>query len=404
MSTPTDHPPEKTPFGVVIVAAGVGRRLGAETRKAWVRVDGKPLWWHAARRFRGLPGLEDLVLVVHADDLPALDTEEGRWLRKEACVRTCVPGGATRQDSVACGVAALDERCRHVLVHDAARPLVRPARILDLLGALQEDETAFLARDVPSTVKRVDPQGRVRETLPRQELRLAATPQGAPRRLLQRLLERAAQENRTFTDEAALLEWGGHTPRAVPDDATNIKVTTREDLLMARSLLSRSLPRIGQGYDIHRLAAGGPLVLGGLQIPADVHPVGHSDGDALLHALMDALLGSCGLGDIGEHFPDSDPALAGISSDLLLRKVLERLAERGFEPHQVDTSILLERPRLGEWKGRIKTSLQELLGLPPDRVSVKARTNEGLGAIGRGEALAVHCTVVVREKEDAGEA
>jgi len=383
-------------FAVVLVAAGEGRRLGADLRKAWVQVAGRPLWWHAARAFADLEGLSDLVLVAHADDLPALRSESGALLCASAGVTACVPGGAQRQDSVLEGVRATGS-CRHVLVHDAARPLVRRERVLSLLDALATHEGAFLAQKVPSTVKRVTASGAVHETLPREELRLAATPQGAPRALLLELLERAVAQHLAFTDEAALLEWAGHAPLAVEDDASNLKVTAPEDLLIVQALLSRSLPRIGQGQDIHRLAEGGPLILGGLEIPADVHLVGHSDGDALLHAVMDALLGAAGLGDIGDHFPDTDPRLAGISSKLLLERVLSDLRDRNLAPHQVDCSVLLERPKLGEWKARMKASLQELLQLPADRVCVKARTGEGLGPVGRGEALAVHCTVLVTE-------
>lgn len=385
----------QAPFAVVVVAAGRGERLGGPLRKAWIDVGGRPLWWHAACPFRDLPGCTGAVLVLHPGDLEAVAAEPARTWMAEAGLGRAVPGGASRQASVLAGVRATDPGARDVLVHDAARPLVARQRIEALLAALEGREAAFLAHRVPATVQEVGETGEVVETLDRRWLRMAATPQGGRRRRLLKLLERADRERVAVTDEAALLAWGGLAPLAVDDDPRNLKVTTMEDLQMARSLLAPADLRVGQGYDIHRLEAGGPLRLGGLDVPGEVHASGHSDADCLLHALADALLGAAGLPDIGERFPDSDPAFAGADSARLLGEVLEDLAGRSLRPLQVDASVLLERPRLGDLKARMRARVAELLALPVERVSIKARSHEGLDAVGRGAAVAAHCTVLL---------
>jgi 2-C-methyl-D-erythritol 4-phosphate cytidylyltransferase/2-C-methyl-D-erythritol 2,4-cyclodiphosphate synthase len=380
---------------LVVVGAGDGTRLGADRRKALVEIDGATLLERSTAAFRDVEGLVQRIVVVHPADRDAIDAGPLGATLRALGVDAIVAGGATRQASTLAGVRAVRPEVRDVLVHDAARPFVRAARVRALLAALETTEAAFLAAKVAATVKRVDAAGRVVATEPRESLRLAATPQGGRREVLLRLLLDAEREGFSGTDEAALFERSGIPPRAVEDDVTNVKITVPGDLELVRGLLPAPAPRVGHGYDIHRLVDGRRLVLGGVELPSTFGLLGHSDADVLLHAVIEALLGAAGLPDIGEHFPDTDPRYRGVDSRELLRATLDELRVRGLAPRQVDASIVAERPRLKAFKPEIKASLCALLGLPPDRVAVKARTNEGLDAIGRGEAIAVHCVAVV---------
>lgn len=379
---------------LVVVGAGDGTRLGAGVRKALALFEGATLLERSARAFADVAGIVERVAVVHPADLDAIvGGPLGATLRALGFSRI-VAGGATRQASTLAGVRATSPALRDVLVHDAARPFVRAERVRGLLAALDEVPAALLATRVSATVKRVDDTGGVLATEDRSRLRLATTPQGGRRDLLLRLLEEAERDGFSGTDEAALFERAGVPPRAVEDDVTNLKITVPGDLELARGLVAPAAPRVGHGYDIHRLVEGRRLVLGGVEIPSPLGLLGHSDADALLHAVIEALLGAAGLPDIGEHFPDTDPRYKDADSRVLLAATLEALRARGLRPAQVDASIVAERPRLRAHKEAIKASLCALLALPPDRVAVKARTNEGLDAVGRGEAIAVHCVAV----------
>jgi 2-C-methyl-D-erythritol 4-phosphate cytidylyltransferase/2-C-methyl-D-erythritol 2,4-cyclodiphosphate synthase len=380
---------------LVIVGAGDGTRLGAPVRKALVDLGGQSLVERAALAFKDVPGIVDRVVVLHRDDLSrAAETGLAAKL-KAASVRALVAGGATRQESVLAGVRATDPSARDVLVHDAARPFVKAARIADLLLALKESQAVLLATRPSATVKRVQHDGAVISTLPRNEIRLASTPQGGRRQTLLRLLEDAVRSKAEVTDEASLFERAGIQPVTVDDDAGNIKITHPEDLGLAHGLLPNEPPRVGHGYDIHRLVPGRPLVLGGVTIASDVGLEGHSDADVLLHAVIEAILGAAGMPDIGEHFPDTDPRYRNAASTDMLAYVISEIRDRRLRVAQVDCSILAERPKLLPFKPEILASLRKRLGLPEGRVSVKARTNEGLDAVGRGEAIAAHAIAVL---------
>jgi 2-C-methyl-D-erythritol 4-phosphate cytidylyltransferase/2-C-methyl-D-erythritol 2,4-cyclodiphosphate synthase len=374
---------------VVVVAAGDGRRLGVGRRKAFVPLAGRPLVAHALDRLARVPEITETILVVHADDEAA-----ARALDPGARLGI-VCGGATRGESVLRGVRATDPAASIVLVHDAARPHVEPFRVSGLIRDIRARGPALLVHPADGTVKHCGQEGRIEATLDRNGIRLASTPQGAARGLLLQALEAAAARGLEPTDEAQALEGIGQRPWCVPDDPRNFKITTREDLMMMEQLLRPALPRIGHGYDLHRFVPGDGVRLGGVQIPAPVRLLGHSDADALLHALIDALLGAAGLPDIGEHFPDTDPRWKGADSSVLLERVLRELADRGLAPWQVDSTLIAEQPRLGPHKEAIRASLARLLRISADRVGVKARTGEGLDAIGRGEALAVHAVALV---------
>lgn len=387
---------------LILVAGGRGCRFGGAQLKTLADLNGRPLIARAVDAFRGLVG--SVVAVAPA----GREAEITAALGGARDGLTVVTGGARRQDSVAAGLAAAPAACRWVLVHDAARPLVDAATVARVLAATRRHGAAVPVTPVHATVKAVDADGRVVRTVPREDLRLVETPQGFDRSRLAAALADEAAAALTFTDEAALLEHLGQTVMTVAGGAANVKITTPADLAWARAWLDREDTRmdgrIGLGYDLHRLEAGRPFVLGGVPLEHEAGPVGHSDGDVLLHALTDALLGAAGLGDIGDLFDDRDPAHAGRASHEFVTDVLGRLAAAGLRVAQVDAVVILERPRLGPIKATIRSRVAALLGLPEDRVGIKAKTNEGLDALGEGRAVAAQVVALLEGDRAAGDA
>lgn len=411
----------------IVVAAGLGLRLAQELgpgapRKALVSLRGRPLvlWstWALART----PGVDEVLVVLHPEDLASVPSSPLGAALRAAGVTRFVAGGARRQDSVRLGVLATrDDPERLVLVHDAARPFLDPALAGEALERARAVGGALLAVPVRDTVKRAEQGGeRVRETVPRSGLWLAQTPQVARRDLLLRALLDADRAGVEVTDEAAALERLGLPVDLIPSAERNFKVTTAADLERARQVLAAwggpwppeveagasststsaqqprgGLVRSGIGTDLHRLVPGRRLVLGGVVVPYELGLLGHSDADALTHAVIDALLGAAGLGDIGEAFPDTDPQWKDADSLELLRATVRRLATVGWRPGSVDAVVHAERPKLKAWKPAMRAALAGALGLPPELVNVKAKTGEGLDAVGRGEAIAATAIATV---------
>jgi 2-C-methyl-D-erythritol 4-phosphate cytidylyltransferase/2-C-methyl-D-erythritol 2,4-cyclodiphosphate synthase len=311
-------------------------------------------------------------------------------------VRAVVAGGDSRAASVRLGLAALaGSRVSHVLVHDAARPLVAAAVVRAVLDATLEVGAALPVVPVHDTVKEDDGSGFVARTLPRPRLRLAQTPQGSRRDWLEEALARAEREGTDPTDEGEALERAGRPVRLVAGDPGNLKITRAEDLDEARRRLSGEW-RVGTGFDVHRFAPGRRLVLGGVVFPEEPGLAGHSDADVVLHAAMDALLGAAALGDIGLHFPPGEPAWAGADSRDLASRVARLVAEAGFDPVNLDLTVLGERPRLQPRVAAMREAIAQAFAMDLGRVSVKATTLEGLGALGRGEGIACQASALVR--------
>ena len=307
-------------------------------------------------------------------------------------VRAVVSGGADRQASVACGLRALPPGPDVVLVHDGARPFLSRALTSEVIAAAARDGSATAALPISETVKR-GAGGWVEETLDRGSLHRIQTPQAFRRPLLERAHEAAAREGFRGTDDAVLVERMGSPVRLVPGDPTNLKVTVPEDLRLAEALLGRPAEaarpaRVGMGFDAHRFGPARRLVLGGVEIPHARGLLGHSDADVIVHAVMDALLGAAGCGDIGHHFPPSDPTYADANSLGLLARVQALLTQRGWRPVHVDVVVLAEAPRLAPHVPAMRAAIGEVLHLLPDSVNIKATTTEGMGAIGREEGIA----------------
>jgi 2-C-methyl-D-erythritol 4-phosphate cytidylyltransferase/2-C-methyl-D-erythritol 2,4-cyclodiphosphate synthase len=289
-----------------------------------------------------------------------------------------------------------------IVIHDAARPLVTASLIERTVDAAFKHGAAIAALQARDTVKRGDAARVIRGTLPREEIFLAQTPQAFRVGVLRDALA-IASTAMNATDEAMLAEAAGHHVHLVEGDPRNLKITTPEDMMLAEAMAQRDprparTGRAGLGYDLHRLVEGRPLILGGVTIPSDRGPVGHSDADVICHAITDAVLGAAGLGDIGRHFPDTDPRWKDASSLDLLRRAVAMLPDQGLQVGNVDVTVILERPKIKDHVDAIRAALSDALGVDVERVSVKGKTNEGVDAVGRGEAIAAHAIALVRSR------
>ncbi len=387
-------------FCAVIVAAGAGRRVGGDLPKQWRLLAGRPvLRWSAQALLDA--GARELVVVVSAADLPRLDAAMAGLPRWRA-----VTGGAERIDSVRAGLLALaDAPPEAVLVHDAARPFVTAAHVRSLLAALADAEGALPALPVADTLKRAGDDGRVVATVDRADLHRAQTPQAFRYGALRDAY--AVWPGGAATDDAAVVEAAGGRVRLVPGDPRLLKLTTAEDFPMAEALAAqapapavppggaRRITRTGLGLDAHVFGPGDEVILCGVAIPHTHALVGHSDADAGLHALTDALLGAVGMGDIGDHFPPTDPRWKGAASDQFLLHALKLVRERGGEVINADVTLVCEHPKVKPHREAMRARVAELLELPLDRVNVKATTMERMGFTGREEGLAAQAVVSV---------
>jgi 2-C-methyl-D-erythritol 4-phosphate cytidylyltransferase/2-C-methyl-D-erythritol 2,4-cyclodiphosphate synthase len=375
--------------GAIVAAGGSGLRAGLA--KQWLALGGVTVLRRAARLVAGCELVDDLVVVVPPGDEPRAAPEiEG--LGKGA---RAVAGGASRADSVRNGLAALPP-CEVVLVHDAARPFASGGLVARVAEAAARDGAALAARPVTDTVKRAAGPGeppRVAATLDRRELWLAQTPQGFRRDLLERAFAVAGPAASTATDECALVEALGAPVTLVPGEPGNFKITSPEDVARARALTEPPVAS-GVGYDCHRFEAGRRLVLGGVEFEGD-GLLGHSDADVCAHAIGDAILGAAGLGDLGRHFPDTDPRWKGVSSLLLLREIAARAAEAGWRVGNADVTLAARRPKIAPRAAEMQERLAGALGVAPAQVNVKATTGEGMGFVGRGEGIAAHAVALL---------
>lgn len=369
----------------VLLAAGKGTRLAAHTgcAKQFLAYHDRPLYWQSVRTCAATQRFGGLVLVfppetceANAAEALALAKEDGLTLPLRFA-----SGGARRQDSVRSGLAMVPDSAAHVLVHDAARPFFSKELVCAMLARLAQGAAAVIpGLAVKDTIKQTAPDGRVLATPERAGLRAVQTPQGFDRGLLQAAHAALNTPENTVTDDASLMEAAGHTVWLLEGEEANVKITTVGDLKPLEE--GSMVPCTGWGYDVHRYGGTRPLVLGGVAIESEFTIAAHSDGDVLLHALMDALLGMIGKGDIGELFPDSDPAYDGASSAALLAKVMQLVHEAGVQLTHADVTVIAQKPRLKPWKAAIRTNLASLLGLAESHVNVKATTEEGLGFTG----------------------
>jgi 2-C-methyl-D-erythritol 4-phosphate cytidylyltransferase/2-C-methyl-D-erythritol 2,4-cyclodiphosphate synthase len=382
----------------IIAAAGEGRRMGAGVPKQFIAIGGLSMLQRSLNTFYQAEHITDIVVVTRHEAVE----EAWRFITPGVKQMTVIAGGATRQESVAAGFDRVPASADYVVVHDAARPFVTADLVERTLGAAVESGAAIAAVPARDTVKEVaSSEGRrfIGRTLPREQIYLAQTPQAFRRDVLAAAVE-LGRRGATATDEATLAEQTGCRVRLVEGDPWNLKVTTESDLALARGILGESAistVRAGTGYDLHRLVEGRPLLLGGVVIESEIGAIGHSDADVVCHAVTDAVLGAASAGDIGRHYPDTDPRWKGACSVDLLRDAVEHVRQRGFAVENVDVTVVLERPKIASEVPRIQARLAGALGIDVGRVSVKGKTNEGLDAVGRGEAIAAHAIALLRQ-------
>ena len=376
----------------LIAGGGRGLRFGGAQPKQLRLLGGRSILERSVDVFRGCDAIDDIVVALPAEwaqNPPPSLLAGGKPIE-------IIAGGERRRDSVARAFSRVVDRADVVVVHDAARPFVTVETIERTIAAAAESGAAIAAIAAHDTVKRVDARRIVTATLPREEIFLAQTPQA----FRTTVHESALALGGDATDEAMLAEQAGHRVQIVEGDPRNLKITTPADLMLAERMLEERSPaplamRIGNGYDLHRLVAGRPLILGGVTIPFDKGLLGHSDADAICHAVTDAVLGASGAGDIGRHFPDTDPAWHGANSIELLRKAMAIVQDAGLAVVNVDVVVIAQRPKLMPYIDAIRANLSGALGCEVSRVSVKGKTNEGLDSMGTGESIAVHAVALL---------
>jgi 2-C-methyl-D-erythritol 4-phosphate cytidylyltransferase / 2-C-methyl-D-erythritol 2,4-cyclodiphosphate synthase len=387
--------------GLLVVAAGRGLRLGAERPKQYLNCAGRPLIAHALEALAAGWPFSAVTIVIHPDDR-ALYNEALAHLAPAAAGPLGSPaiGGETRQQSVLAGLEALVPTAPDiVLIHDAARPFPSPELIARAVRAAERHGAAAPGTPMSDTVKEVDADGQVLATPPRSALRAVQTPQAFAFPLILSAHRRAAAAGIAgLTDDVAVAEWAGAPAFVFEGDPANVKVTTMQDFSAAEARLTASAgeTRVGQGFDVHAFAPGDHVWLCGVRIPYSAALKGHSDADVALHALADALYGALAEGDIGAHFPPSDPQWKGAASKVFLAHAAGRVRARGGVVVNLDATLICEAPRIGPHREAMRARVAEIAGLEVARVAVKATTTEGLGFAGRGEGIACLAAATVR--------
>ncbi|MGA2780332.1 MAG: 2-C-methyl-D-erythritol 4-phosphate cytidylyltransferase [Smithella sp.] len=393
----------------IILAGGAGKRLKAHVAKQYLFLDHMPVLVHTLKVFQKSKVIDNIILALPPDDLVSVRQEliDKYGLTK---VTTIVAGGKKRQDSVRNGLEAISGKCDVVVIHDAVRPFVTQKLIIQVVAAAKTTGAASAGVEAKDTIKETKKYNMVAATIPRQNLWMTQTPQAFKFELLKKAYMTAYDKKFYGTDDASLVERIGKKVKMIEGSYENIKITTSEDLIMAEALMKKKMgskinSRNGFGYDSHRFASNRRLILGGVKIPFDKGLQGHSDADALTHAICDALLGAAGCGDIGRHFPDSDLEYKNISSLILLEKVKKIIEARGFSINNVDATVVMEMPKLAPYAAQMVSNIALALDIPEASVNIKAKTNEGMGFTGRNEGIAAFATATLSEgKEDGSKA
>ena len=387
--------PKPVRTAAILVAAGRGLRAGGGGPKQYRTIGGQTVIFRAMQTFCSHPDVATVQPVVNPDDI-ALFNDAVASLRHAPPAN----GGATRQASVHAGLEALAaDKPDIVLIHDAARPFVTSAVISRAIDAAGRTGAAIPAIPVTDTIKQVGDAGDVTGTPDRARLRIAQTPQAFRYDVILEAHRRAAREGRSdFTDDAALAEWAGLTVATFEGDAANMKLTTPEDFVREEARLGAMLGdiRTGTGYDVHAFGDGDHLMICGVRVPHTRGFLAHSDGDVGLHAMVDAILGALADGDIGSHFPPSDPKWKGASSDRFLKYAVERVTARGGRVANLEVTMICERPKIGPLRDTMRAKIAEISGVDISRIAVKATTSERLGFTGREEGIAATASATVR--------
>jgi 2-C-methyl-D-erythritol 4-phosphate cytidylyltransferase / 2-C-methyl-D-erythritol 2,4-cyclodiphosphate synthase len=388
-------PAKTSRVAALIVAAGRGSRFGGDLPKQYCRLAGKPVLTHTVAAFAAHPAVDLIQTVIHADDSALYAEAAGQISAK---LRQPVAGGATRQASVLAGLEALTGKgIDLVLIHDAARPFISYQLISDAIAAAHGHCAAVPGALVTDTIVTVESDV-IAATPARASLKAVQTPQAFRFELILAAHRAAAVAGQQqFTDDGSVARFAGHAVHVFKGDSANVKITTQDDLTRANQRLgSTMVSRTATGFDVHAFGPGDHVWLCGLKIPYSQGFIAHSDGDVALHAMTDALLGALADGDIGRHFPPSDPQWKGASSDRFLAFAAERLRQRGGVIDLLDVTIICEAPKIGPHAEAMRMRVAEIAGIAIDSVSVKATTTERLGFTGRKEGISALATATVR--------
>lgn len=404
-------------FSVLIMSAGSSSRMGGEDKQL-LPLLGKPVLYWSVKAFLEAKETGEILVITSPDRVVLYENALSSLQTGEIPVKVLGVGGKTRQESVFAGIRETNSAYPYVAIHDGARPLVLPGDIERVYADAKNHGATILAASAKDTMK-IAENGFVKESPARETVFHAQTPQAFEKAAYFSAMEEAAAKGLDFTDDAQLFEKTGRPVFLTSASGENLKITAPGDREMAQAVLQKrenaplsvvsdqlttyvyrpssvTLPfRIGQGYDVHRLVPGRKLILGGVDIPWEKGLLGHSDADALLHAITDALFGALALGDIGTHFPDTDPAYKGADSRVLLRKAAAILREKGWGTANLDATVIAQAPKLKKYIPQMRENIAADLGISPEQVSVKATTEEGLGFTGTGEGISASASVML---------
>lgn len=388
------------PFvSAVILAAGCGSRMKNKTTKQKISILGESVLKRCVRVFENCPVINSIVVVCRED--------ETEWAVEElksssSKIHAIISGGKSRAESARLGFLAIPNKTGFVAIHDAARCLITCDIIENVVSAAQKHGAASASTPITDTQKMVDHQGFVINTVPRDRMYAVQTPQVFDVKKYAFAMENVELDD-SITDDNMLMEKIGERVFLVDTGRQNIKITEPSDIEQAEYIIVRREKmhevRIGHGYDVHRLVPGRELVLGGVVVPHTSGLLGHSDADVLTHAIMDALLGAAGLGDIGRHFPDTDDSYLNISSLVLLSRVADILSENGYYVSNIDSTIVLQKPRVSSFIDEMRTNLSKILKIDIGRINIKATTEEHLGFTGREEGISAHAVAIIKRGE-----
>ena len=380
----------------ILAAAGRGTRLGSATPKQMLALGERTILQRSFDIVERHERIDEIVVALPPD----LAWSPPAYLISTRKPVRIVDGGLRRQDSVAQAFAQVSKSAGVIVIHDAARPFASAELFTRVIEAATKGGAAIAALQASDTVKEATAAPGVRivaRTIDRESVYLAQTPQAFTRDVLEHAIAFGRERVGPATDEASLAEQAGHSVSLVDGESTNIKITTPHDLRVSEALLdnTRLLPRVGTGYDLHRLEAGRPLIIGGVQIPHDTGLAGHSDADVLCHAVTDAILGAAAAGDIGQHFPDTDPKWKGANSIELLKGAVAIVRAAGYDVVNVDAVVIAERPKIAPHVAAMRANLAQAIGVDISAIGVKGKTNEKVDALGRNEAIAVHAVALL---------
>ena len=389
---------DKFNTAAIILAGGTGSRMQSDKTKQFIDILGKTVLERTVLAFDKCELINEIVVVVREGEESDAITLINK-LNISKSFKTVI-GGACRAESAKNGFLAISQDTDFVAVHDAARCLITPEMIDKVVKMAYKTSAATAVCSVSDTVKQVDKDGKIVATIPRENVFRAQTPQVFSKDVYKRALIRC-EDLSAITDDNMLLENIGADIYAVDLGYNNIKITTQEDLRLAKNILTERGEnvmngfRVGHGYDVHKLVTGRKLILGGVEIPHETGLLGHSDADVLLHAIMDALLGAAALGDIGKHFPDTSEEYKGISSLHLLTRVTDLIKKKGFSVLNIDATIVMQRPKIATFIPKMVSNIAFAIGIAEDCINVKATTEEHLGFTGREEGVSAHCVAML---------